>query len=352
MNTAQRGRPLTEEVNADLLFSLVKDQGTLEQASRFLRSKGLEYSSDSWEQMIESRLKPSFREGKLTKEDLFTFLAEVEEHGRQHIFIYDLASKKAASELFEPRTLVARIKAVRGLPDLGKPSLVEKPEQPTIVEIRYDSRTDAKCLVIKIVEERFLSYNKRETKSAGRLVITYDLRAYRAVHVVRIWDTGRVEIRVYSHREAIDYQPIAESVRSMLAPLVDTRLFRPLHLDNLRDALWKADRRKEIHKQFVLRNSDHKNAAGNRLRASASAIGTTMFDDADLAASVDRFHSAKSRAQCERAGVALKSKSSGGALSRDVNVLFSGAPNEFTITAKLTRDEYEYVLDAVIHNNK
>ena len=339
-------------INLDLIFELLKDQGTLEQTSAFLRSKGLAHSANNWEDMIEKRFKPSLKKGKLSTPDLFRLLAEVEEHGRQHIFIYELAKNKSVADLFDKKELNKRIKNANIFPELNKPSLVEKPGDPTVVEIRYESRGNTRCLVMKIVEERFYSYNKRQSESEGKITITYDLRPYRAINLVRIWESGTAEVRIYSHREAMNYLGIANAMWSLIAPIVDSRIFRAAHLDDLRDSFWRKSRRKDIKTQYVLRNSDHKNAAGNRIRASASAIGSTMFLDSELVASVDRFHSTKSRAQCERAAVTLKSKPSGGILSRDVNLLFHGAPNEFTITGKVTRIEYEYIFDTVVNNNK
>lgn len=102
---------------------------------------------------------------------------------------------------------------------------------------------------------------------------------------------------------------------------------------------------------FALRSSDHRNAVGNRIRAAATALDTTMFDDPDLVASMDRFHSAKSDAECERATVSLRQQASDGILGRPVNLLLHGEPNEFTITGKITRREYEYVLDTILKHN-
>jgi hypothetical protein len=340
------------KIDTKLLLRLIRDQGTLEQVSAFLRARGLEHSGGNWNDMIENRLRTSLDAGKLTLDDFVGLLAEVEEHGRQHVFLYELGRGKSVDELFDESVLRKRLRQTPRFPELGQPSFIESPEQPTVVDVRYEMRGKTACLIIKLVEPRTQPYNRRETEARGRLTVTYDLRRYRAVNVVRIWETGFVDLRVFSHREAISYEGLAQALWGHVSPLVDAGTFRPVNLGSVRDAFWDKNRRKDMQKLFALRSSDHRNAAGNRLRAAATALDSTMFDDPDLVASMDRFHSEKSDAEVERATVSLLQEASNGILSRSVNLLLHGEPNEFTITGKVTRADYEFILDTLLKHNK
>lgn len=339
-------------MDGNLLINLIRDQGTLEQVSGLLRARGLEHSSGNWTSMIENRLRANLKAKRLTTADLAEFLAEVEEHGKQHVFLYELARGKSVADLFDAEALRKRLKRAVHFPELGSRLFVESPEVATVVDVRYDMRGNTPALVIKTIEPRDETYNRQETKAGGRLTVTYDLRTHRAVNVVRISKTGLVELRIYSHSEVGSYEGLANAQWTRIGPIVSKDTFRPLDLGPLRDTLWDPKRRKEIQAIFAPRSSDHKNAVGNRIRATATALGGTMFDDLDLAASVDRFNSENSDAQCERATVLLLQEGSDGKLSRSLNTLFYGEPNEFTITAKVTRNEYEYVLDTLLEHNK
>lgn len=339
-------------LDLDLLFELLKDQGTLEQAGMFLRSKGLEHSSGNWKDMVDTRLRPAYDEGKLSLDELRQFLGEVEEHGRQHVFLYKLRGGQEIGSLFDEKRLGQAIRSSGIVGGLGQGSLVNMPDKPTVTEVRYDDRGDVRCLVVKLVETRQSLSNKQESESGGKLVVSYDRRPYRAVNLLRIWSDGRAEVRIFSHRDVMAYGRAAENMWAACRPITGNANFDPDRLDALRDGLWRKDRRGAVGTRFVLRNSDHKNAAGNRLRASASGVGATMFDDPVLVASVDRFHAAKDQVQCERAAVVLRASGSEGALVRDLNLIFHGEAHEYTIAAKVTRSEYEYVLDSIIANNE
>lgn len=347
-----KGMDVDRSLDLDLLFELLKDQGTLEQAGMFLRSKGLEHSSGNWKDMVDARLRPAYEEGKLSLEDLRQFLGEVEEHGRQHVFLYRLKGDQEVAGLFDEQRLNQIIQSSRIVSNLGLASLVNMPDKPTITEVRYDDRGDARCLVVKMVETRQSLSNRQEKESRGKLVVSFDRRPYRAVNLLRICSNGFAEVRIFSHRDVMAYEHAAENMWAACRPLIGNLRFDPDRLDALRDGLWRKERRRAVGRQFALRNTDHKNAAGNRLRASASAVGATMFDDSALAASVDQFHAAKDQVQCERAAVVLRASGSEEKLVRDLNLIFHGAPNEFTIAAKVTRNEYEFVLDAILANNK
>ncbi|MCX7321121.1 MAG: hypothetical protein NT113_17100 [Hyphomicrobiales bacterium] len=343
---------MSVKFDAALLLRLIRDQGTLEQASSILRARGLEHSGSNWDDMIDRRLLASLNDGKLSEQDMIAIFAEVEEHGRQHVFLYELGRGKTIDHLFDKATLRRLLKSSQRFPNLGEPSFVESPETPVIVEVRYETHGEAAFLVIKVVEPREQHYNKQETESGGRRTITFDVRRYRAVNVVRIWKSGLVELRIFSHRDPISYQGLATALWGQIDAVVQQDMFRICDLAPFRGAFWDKDRREDVQKLFALRSSDHKNAAGNRVRAAATASDTTMFDDPDLIASMDSFHSERSAAECERATVALRHEASGGKLNRNVNLLLHGETNEFTITSKVTRSEYEFVLDSILKNNK
>jgi hypothetical protein len=90
------------------LFPLIQNAGTLEHARRFLKSRDLPFSAGSWKEMLETRLERYLEDGKLTEADIASLLGTIEEHGRQHIFLY---KAKHVDHLFPRSKLRVPIRA-------------------------------------------------------------------------------------------------------------------------------------------------------------------------------------------------------------------------------------------------
>lgn len=332
-------------VDLELLFSLISKQGTLEQVSTFLREKRLPSSGNSWQAMINSRLRPFSTDSRLSEADLIDLLRQTEEHGGQHIFHYSLVHGRSIAKLFDgslPQTL-----AQSGFPALGTMSLVDMPNNPTVVEVREEAGAK-RSVYFKVVEKRTTLEKVSDVSGNGKQVVTYNQIPYRAVNIMRIREDGVAEIRVQSSAEAVSYGGNAESMFNLLKPVIDRLDWKDANLDKFKANLLDSNKRTLLRTIFGLRHTQHSNTVGTRLSAAAGGIGSSMYDDAEGVASLDRFLQKKGHAHCERVTITMKRQ---GPMERSIGLLVTGEANEMAITAKVSKAEYEYIVGKILEHN-
>ncbi|MDV4159219.1 hypothetical protein [Rhizobium brockwellii] len=332
-------------MDLELLFSLISKQGTLEQVSTFLKERKLPSSGNSWQAMIDSRLRPASGDGRLTENDLIDLLRQTEEHGGQHIFLYTLIAGRSISKLFDGS--LPKLLAGAGFPALGTTSLVDMPNNPKIVEVREEVGT-SRAVCFKIVEKRTTLEKISDVSGHGQVVITYNQIPYRAVNMMRIQENGIAEIRLQSSTDAVSYGGYAEAVFNLLKPVIDRLDWRDENLDKFKANLLDGKKRTLLQTIFGLRHTQHSNAVGTRLSAAAGGIGSSMYDDAEGVASLDGFLQKKGHAHCERVTITMKRH---GPMERSVGLLVTGEANELAITSKVSRNEYEYIVGKVLEHN-
>jgi hypothetical protein len=332
-------------VDLELLFSLISHQGTLEQVGTFLKERGLPSSGNSWQAMISTRLRPPANDGRLSEADLVDLLRQTEEHGGQHIFLYSLLKGRSIAKLFDGTLSAALSNA--GFPALGTTSLVDMPNAPTIVEVREEAGAQ-RAVCFKIVEKRTTLEKISDVSGHGQVVVTYNQIPYRAVNIMRIREDGWAEIRIQSFTDAVSYSGNAEGVFNLLKPVVDRLDWMDENLDTFKANLLDGTKRTHLQSIFGLRHTQHSNAEGTRLSAASGGIGTSMYDDAEGVASLDRFLQKKGHAHCERVTITMKRH---GPMERSVGLLVSGEANELAITSKVSRNEYEYIVSKILEHN-
>lgn len=324
------------------LFKLIERQGTIEQVSSFLRKAGLPFSSGSWRDMIDRRLRPAVDKGLLNSAEVLDLLRQTEEYGAQHVFLYTLVQGKDVSSLFSPR--LNEILKSAGFPALGDTSIVDMPTQPKLVEVRIED-TNPRSIVFKIVEKRSFFQKISDQEGNGKLVVTYDEVPYRAVNLMRIFEDGRAEICVQSHTNISSYGSYIIGVFNQLAPVVSQWDWKEQHLDKFKSNLFDPKKRITLQDIFGLRHAQHSNVDGTRLTAAAGTPGASMYDDPYAVASVDSFTEKVDHAYCERVAVTLKKSEN---FVRPISLVIGGETNELAITSKVSRSEYDYILKSVL----
>lgn len=295
--------------------------------------------------MINSRLKPFAVDGRLTEVDLVELLRQTEEHGSQHIFLYDLVSGQSVANLFNGG--LPAILASAGFPALGTTSLVDMPVTPKIVEVREEFGSQ-RAVVFKIVERQTTLEKETDVGVPGKVVITYNEVPRRAVNLMRIREDGFAEVRIQSSADAISYVGNAEAVFSILKPVVSRFDWRDANLDKFKANLLDGAKRTLLQTIFGLRHTQFSNTVGTRLSAAAGPIGSSMYDDEEGVASLDRFLQKKGDAHCERVTITMKRH---GPMERSVGLLVTGEANEMAITSKVSKIEYEYIIGKILENN-
>src|SRR5262249_49332233 len=138
------GVPASMVDNVRKVLRLLRLATSLSVVAEFLRSKELPHSAGSWDELEISRILPAVQKHQITLPELLRLLAEAEEYGRFHVFLYSARRREA-----EPLMTSARLQTIcekLGLAGrLEQPLIEEAPAQPTLAEIREEIVAGARC---------------------------------------------------------------------------------------------------------------------------------------------------------------------------------------------------------------
>lgn len=335
--------------SARAVFDLIAKATSLEVLRSFLKSKNLPSSAGSWDLMLEKRIEPAYDVGAITYDDLLGVLRDVEEHGRQHVFLYTIKPERARALASSGR--VARIAAEQSISGvLGAPLALDLPAKPTIVDIRNERfriRDEVvETTVIKQVETReTVEFLGKKPTSTG-FVKEYGVEKTRAVNVARLFNSGLLELRIAARDNTTRYHDDVKALFAAVRPFLPHDEFAPLSLRKAKDRLWK-DRASLGH---LVRYSSYK--AKNDFGVTMSAATGSFEDDlvADEGAKKGMQAFIDSNGFGHSSNVFFKIPNSSPA--REVHVLISGESNEFALTAACSAEDYKYVLEQILSFNQ
>ena len=327
-----------EEKTLGTIFTLLRQVASLKQVQDYLRAKDIHHSAGSWDDLWESRVIPAIKAEKLLASDLMMLLAESEEHGRQHVFLFKATSRTA-------RALMSEESVRRAAHNLGisallrEPKVLDTPDEPTYTDIRWEE-SEGLSLIIKIVETKVSHEFCDERVEKGILTKTYRVVSERVVNVVKLRNDGLLQIRVGSRRNSSGgYEESLGRVLKMVQPFLDLSKFRRLSLGNVKNQLW-SNRDTLGH---LVRYSDAtlKNDQGTMLRAATGTKEANLHDDQGASDGLAAFM--KHEAYCDSSNIFFHPQD-GGIPSKEIHVLMRGMDNEFALTVHCPKVDYEYVL--------
>ena len=323
---------------AQLAVRLLSQATSLGVVSEYLKSKGLAHSASSWDEMRDKRILPAIAKRKVTFEDLFLLLAESEEFGRNHTFLYQCAQTDVR-RIFERNRISAVAEKCGQQQAFSGAILVDLPQKPTLVEIREEQSKEQQFWVFKVIEKREEREYLGEKFEGNRVRKEWEIHQVRAVNVARFHASGLLEIRIQSHTNSTLYDADVKAMWTLLKDYLPPVSFRPMSLSKSKQALW-ANR---IAKNRRIRFSDSimRNTVGTTISASTGAEEADLFDDSAASKSIDQF--LHGGAYCDSSNIWWLPRDR--VTDREVHMLLSGENNEFAITAACTRAEYEYVLN-------
>lgn len=338
----------------ELVFKLLQENATLGQCAQYLKRKGLHYSAGSWDELFGKRISKALEAQELSREDLIELIRLSEEYGTQHIFLYATSQRRASELMNEERVRSLLEKA--GLSQLiDRPRILDQPSSPAIADIRTDSNAGSRSLVAKMVEKRTYRRFVDERPEGEFLVRRYRELAVRAVNLFRLGEDGLLELRIYSHVSSSDYRDDVNRMWSRLSFLFSPSDFKELAISKAKTNLWK--NRKALASTLRYSDSSLRNPLGTVLSASTGDEQASLFDDDGATRSLDEF--LKYKAYCDtsnvwwlRGGGKKADNEFEMVPSKDVHVLMKGALNEFAVTAKCSKQDYEYVIDQLRRNNR
>jgi len=339
------GVPETTVERAKRILNLMQPITSLPVVSEFLKSKRLHHSAGSWEELRENRVIPALRSQKVTLEDLNQQLAEVEEFGRSHTFLYT-ATKHDAARLLD-RSHIENICEKLGITSALRDVIIEElPERPTITQIREETCDGHHAWVFKVVEKREEKTFVGETTDGDRFRKEWKIGFERAVNVAKLHATGLLEIRIQSHISSSRYEADIKEMWVILSNFLPANKFAELSLRKAKYRLW--DKRDSLKTKIRFCDSTMRNNIGSTIIASTGAETADLFEDSSIGPSLDRF--LQNGAYCDSSNIWFRPFD--GAINREIHVLLLGRNNEFAVTGSCTRNEYEYVLNELRANNR
>lgn len=323
--------------NIDLLIKLLEETTTIPIISSFLKEKNLHHSASGWDELIDSRVLPAYNDNKILYVELISLLRDVEEHGKQHIFLFKCSVEKAEHYLSEE--YMAEISAKNNFAELmAVPAILDQPEIPTIVDVRIETTNTDKYLIIKVVERRaFMKALSEETQ--GNIVTKkFERVLERAVNVIRLSKDGFLEMRLKSHTNSSEYQLDIARFWNLISSIIDKTDFEDVSLQKAKDRLW-AD--SEVLSEFI-RYSKFvvKNLEGISFDISCGPEDQNLTDSEGAVGSINNF--LEHDGHFDKSNIWFLSKN--GFPSKDLHVIIPKQRNEFAITASCTKDEYRYVI--------
>ena len=337
--------PATTLENVKKILRLLQSVTSLSVVAEFLKSKQLPHSAGSWTELEATRILPAVQRREIAVNELARLLAEAEEFGRFHVFLYT-AKRKDAELLMERSRIEKTCRNLRLAGVFQEPLIEEIPAKPTLTEIRQDTLTGARCWVFKIVEERLEKRFVSETEDETTVRKEWEKVKVRAVNVARLHESGFLEIRIQSHLSSTQYEADLNRVWLMLKDFLTPTQFSPLSLAKVKTQLWA--QRKSLKQKIRFSDSKMQNNAGTTLIASTGREEADLFGDPGATASLDQF--IDHGAHCDSSNVWWRPVE--GLINREIHVLLSGMNNEFAVPASCTKVEYEFVLNELRANSK
>ncbi len=337
-----------DEKQSQVIFKLLMDATSQAVVRDFLKDKGVPTTAPNWEELYKIRILPALKSKKLSLTDLASLLEQVEEHGRQHIFLYKCTPADAKAILNKNRIInKATELGLVGL--LSKPLHIEMPEEPKIVDIRLPEApngTGPVALTIKIsecretnklVDDEYVPATNRRTK-------VYEVSKKRAVNIATLNLDGMLEIRIASRDNSTKYHEQVSDVLKMVSDFIPLDSFQVVSLSKAKDTLYA----KQEDFQGLIRYSSTtaKNDYGVAMNLAAPNLSKNLSDDGGSAAAMKEFLAEKGFVTGSNIWFIIQ-----GDEERQIHVLLSGEINEFAVTAACTPEEYSYVRGQILALN-
>ncbi len=323
-----------------LVIKLLEEATTLQVVRNFLKEKGLHYSASSWEQLRSERLLPALKEYKIDIKDLVSLLRTAEEYRLQHVFLYKCLNEENIHLLLD-KERVKKILVKMELEDiLLNPKILEQPQVPTIVDVRWDKQG----LVIKIIEtrisEKFLKESFNEDDTINR---TYKKISERAVNVVRLRMSGELELCLAS-QSSKSYKKNLDDIWNLIDEIIPRRNFSEIYLNKAKNLLWI---NREHYAQNLLRFSSlgARNDNGTLFSIASGSRDANLFKDDGANVSAEGFVS--NEGYCEMYNIWFTTQEDEEIPTEEIHVTISGELNEFSINPNSREENYEYVINSL-----
>jgi hypothetical protein len=337
-----------ESKQAKIVFGLIREASSLEVVREFLRDRKVPITAPNWDELYIQRVLPALESKKLTIEDLSALLRQVEEYGKQHIFLFKCSSADAQKILGRARveSIAAELEV---LERMTVPLHLEMPESPEIVDIRLDEAPNGAgpvSLTVKICETRESSKLVEDSldPATNRRTKTYQITKKRAISIAHLNRDGLLQVRIASRDTSTKYHEQLSAMIAKILKFVPINLFEPVSLSKAKETLY--NKQEDFAGVIRYSTTTAMNDFGVSMNLAASNLSKNLSDDGGSSAAMKSFMAEKGFVTGSNIWFIMPDDA-----SRQIHVYLSGERNEFAITATCTPGEYSYVIEKILSLN-
>lgn len=338
-------RPMTPEQRQQL-FRFIDEACSNSHIRALLREKkdagGKVRVSGSSEELI-SNLRAAHESGLISENELIRLLAEGEENGRQHIFLYK-TTPQAHSRYGDGPTLKKKLIEANGAAAKHLPRFVLEPTDRTLSDIRLEAETESAVNVLV----KWYASRKKETLMDERSVERHGdkfiirevkIEQVRLVSLARFHPRGLLELRVPTGERESRRTCETELAQMWdeIAPVFDRSHFAPLHLGKALKWLVKNDGKK---------GAVHHISAAQVADGDAPAEFSPAMEGARLFSHHRHREAIKKYDDFARADVYFTPRKPGEIVEEEIRCqMCPYDSNEFRVGAKKTAEEIDFVVN-------
>jgi hypothetical protein len=311
----------------------------------YLHDNGLPKSFKNWMTLYDERIKPGLASGNISIDSLHELLEDVEEHGKQHVFLFK-CDTDIAKKLIDIVRIEKIAKEEGKLTELNSYSLADLPDEPMLTNIRFESVDNENALVIKIIEKRESKIYVGEEFLNGYYLQKYLQEIQRGIISLRLRESGLLEVRIESHKGSSNYEIDLGRVRRLVKAYINLDEFDDLSLMGAMKYL--TDNSELLKEEVRYTNSLYVDDDGYTMSLTAQKENASLSDSKGVKDSTSAFKSDKG--YVDRMNFWIK-KIASNDLNNDIHVLTTKLRNEFVLPAQCRKNDYEYVLRRLLELN-
>jgi hypothetical protein len=317
------------------VLNLLESLRAKSQVQSFLKSCGQAYSG-TWAQ-VRQRIERAISPESIQFRDLVSLLEEIEEHGTQYAYFFDLNRAKA-SKLESAQSLERCLTPQERETILNNIRVIESPpDEATLVSARHDSG----WVKLKWVQKRSFRRPMGETVRGRIVTVKYEIVETRAVDLA-LFDLSRNRAYLFVQKaepSIRDYRKQLRALENRLARFLEDGALSPLDLGRLLKRL-----NEEGFSEARRRRCQARDESGSIMDVTSATEDGDIFDGELYKAARDHY---SGEVASLHANVYWKPVA--GKLERELHTIFPyrHSPNAVILTQRCLRSERDYVLSRI-----
>lgn len=309
-------------------------------ASQMLKERGLHWTVTGWKKLRTERIEPALSEGQLSKDQVLQMLADMEEHGRQHVLLYQL-KPEFGSELggvLDANRVKRELLTHNFSRTFDRLPTPRTPSTLTLTHVRFEGPILVfKALEAKIARRQIYSF----PLASGQEIQLEKTTLLRRAKIARLHPNGLLEVRLGALEHARNdhgYDTEADAFLRTFQWLVQPAWFNPAHLGIFKRAVWE----QRTGDRIQVLNQNLASNAGNTVALKARHRRTNIASDAGVCGA-RKAVLAQQGSSSGRIEVLWPARTGFPQPHADITIRTTEKINEFSIGQAISAADYEYV---------